>query len=816
MLFTSSVYGQSINIVSGLVSDGETLTIQGYGFGENGPTVIVFDDFEGGTHGDPVADGPGSAPVGEWYDANGLVTYSNAYSRSGSMSFMGNQDEDWTNFLEARFTGPTTDYFLSYSAMHPHGWPGGTGDEEQNWKVVWVQRLNTGEDDKIFFGTTPRPRYGPYTNVDIQLASNDSKGLLGGQGLNRFAYPIGNWYDNSKWFQGRVWMHGNSGNDTFDGDQIWWTKVDEDAIFTKQEFNDVNNYHVGYIKSATQYSYGEVRRVRFNGWATRSPGLYTYFDDLYLAEGPYAQARVEIGNKDKYDECTILAICPTTSWSDDIISANIRTATHIDDDIVYLYVVDANGTISPSWGPFIIGQQINLTDPYIGEHSGDIIHNNSVTLTGANFGPGATVITWDMFDVDDVGTPVQNTTPRLPDGVSPWTGVLAEGAFNDPFISDARSISGTSSARCTFNNGSESNWQSRVSKYFDTTESIYFSYWRYCEGGEDGSGRWGIGSKNHKTIYLFGTTSDRPQITVGATMNGGPFGLTNNQSDSNRFSLPFTSGSYLVDNATVNWDNTIEQWNRWEVYTKVNDPVGTSNDEFQAYFDNIKLYDGTNEWMRSQHSGIYDQISFGYMDNDYANYSKLHVDIDNFYIATTRARIEMGDQPTFEACTVRLIQPHTNWVEDPSSATVIINTGTFIGGTEVYFFVVDENGTTSSGYGPVTITDEPITDPTIYNVQGITVDGNAITINGINFGSSQGTVYIGNASSWDSVTTSVQQTVTDWDPVFVDITIDAGSFTGADNTYLFVIDSSALASNGSLIQLPLGFIGTPRNLIVEE
>ncbi|MBF0384973.1 MAG: hypothetical protein HQL27_03785, partial [Candidatus Omnitrophica bacterium] len=56
----------AITGVSGTLEQGSAITISGSGFGVAGPNIIVFDDFEKGTLGQPIMTGAGSAQVGEW------------------------------------------------------------------------------------------------------------------------------------------------------------------------------------------------------------------------------------------------------------------------------------------------------------------------------------------------------------------------------------------------------------------------------------------------------------------------------------------------------------------------------------------------------------------------------------------------------------------------------------------------------------------------------------------------------------------------------------------------------------------------------
>lgn len=77
---------------------------------------------------------------------------------------------------------------------------------------------------------------------------------------------------------------------------------------------------------------------------------------------------------------------------------------------------------------------------------------------------------------------------------------------------------------------------------------------------------------------------------------------------------------------------------------------------------------------------------------------------DDIYVATgphCRARIEFCDQPVYTDCTRLSLVTTTSW--SSSSLTGVFRAGEFGAGEEVHFFVTDSSGSTSSGYGPVTV-----------------------------------------------------------------------------------------------------------------
>lgn len=77
------------------------------------------------------------------------------------------------------------------------------------------------------------------------------------------------------------------------------------------------------------------------------------------------------------------------------------------------------------------------------------------------------------------------------------------------------------------------------------------------------------------------------------------------------------------------------------------------------------------------------------------------------------------------------------------------------------------------------------------------ITGSTITITGTNFGSTRGTIYIGNNASYSSATYSLVQTVgATWTATGTTFTLNQGTFTNGETAYIYVINSSGVASVG--------------------
>ena len=77
-----------------------------------------------------------------------------------------------------------------------------------------------------------------------------------------------------------------------------------------------------------------------------------YWDDIYLDN---SWARVEIGDKAYYNSCTHREIQIPSSWSENLITINVNQGSFVNGKPLYLYVVDAGGSVNNQGYPIIFG-----------------------------------------------------------------------------------------------------------------------------------------------------------------------------------------------------------------------------------------------------------------------------------------------------------------------------------------------------------------------------------------------------------------------------------------------------------------------------
>ena len=336
-----AICAPAVTTVSGVVSDGSSITVSGTGFGATGPTIKVFDNFEGGTNAayiNNAAAGNTSATIGEWepcYDCDIYrSTYSTNYSKSGTKSARQNWTTDMqegARYLVATWSQPITEVYLSYWVYLPSGMstPDG-GFSSPNWKMYWFYEAPYPTNDY-----SSETIYDPPGGGLSFGCVNDCYTDRIGQDFTPFDWS------NGQWQRIEVYLKAGTSNGAI---QEWLTNA------SSARTQAVNI-------SGKTISTGTTGWDTFHipGFARADTTTNTYYDDIYVATGAGARARVEIGNEDSYAECTNLAVATPTSWGDTSITATVRQGSFDAEDSAYMYVVHADGSVNATGYPVTIG-----------------------------------------------------------------------------------------------------------------------------------------------------------------------------------------------------------------------------------------------------------------------------------------------------------------------------------------------------------------------------------------------------------------------------------------------------------------------------
>ncbi|WP_339136536.1 MAG: hypothetical protein WGN25_01470 [Candidatus Electrothrix sp. GW3-4] len=327
--FVTTSNAASINKIDGIVSNGATITIHGADFGNEAPNVIVFDDFESGIPGDPINTGAGSATYGQWDNAMNSASYGTSVAVSGLQSFASSYQDSYLNYIQANLPVGNRNTFISWWQFLPadDNWPGEGNIDGINWKIIWIMGVNTVTDD-IFF--------------PVKLATSM---LIGGNESdpdynNYITVPIGK----GEWIRQWAWFKGSTTSTSADGEVKFWYL--DKGVGVIQEVNDIG---VNNLKET-----GSWTQIRPNGYGRETSNCEPSFDDIYIAAGPNAQARLEIGNASSYNNSTKLTVLTPTAWTDNQISATVNVGSFGTGESAYLFVFDSSGSVSAGY-PITIG-----------------------------------------------------------------------------------------------------------------------------------------------------------------------------------------------------------------------------------------------------------------------------------------------------------------------------------------------------------------------------------------------------------------------------------------------------------------------------
>ena len=361
LLIALPVFAQSptISDVSGLVLDGQQITITGNAFGANGPNVILFDDFKRGVQDQGVTL---DATLGSW-----------AWS-SASNGYNPNYENDSDGNIAARLIGSNgnggrlkfrfsdaQEIYVSYRVIIPAGehFPNTTAPNTfsngSDWKLVWLMDGDRGAagNDDLCLPTSNNP-------VDFTIGGND----------NAFQTKTGKksgdlrWFSFENWNRFSVYLKGGA-NPTVDTGIVWAQGMSQE--FGQKVFED-NPVIFDGDDTPDGYQFEDDDISRWNqlnvpGWSrSNSVNPGALYDDIYVATGGNARARIEIGNRPVYSDSTVLAIATPTSWQDNSITTTVRQGSFQDGQRAYLFIIDKDGNISDGY-PFVFGSTVDQPGP---------------------------------------------------------------------------------------------------------------------------------------------------------------------------------------------------------------------------------------------------------------------------------------------------------------------------------------------------------------------------------------------------------------------------------------------------------------------
>jgi hypothetical protein len=336
--------------------------------------------------------------------------------------------------------------------------------------------------------------------------------------------------------------------------------------------------------------------------------------------------------------------------------------------------------------------------PIVYTASGSSSHKGIVTATGTGFGSKSTVapVVWDDASGNDVfdkwdgawpdNNPAYNLNYRLP-----LRGVGLPHSRITKYIAGAHGQA----------LGPDAGYNVILFK----TRTVNFPAYTYASWYQRADNNWVFapavnGNNNFKTFaYSIGTTPyELPNNWYLAYNTPYPDSRTSGASyvfgdDTNGLTLQFPD----VRGHTQWWDESANPmsgvWTKIEVEVKYTN----QNDGYVKLWENGKLlvdYVGRTDRLpgKTRTEGIGGYASQSNQPNNWRYFADVYLDY-------SRARILLGNAPTYAASTIREVQVPTSWSD--TSVSFVVNLGKLADGAIAYLYVVDENGVANAQGMPV-------------------------------------------------------------------------------------------------------------------
>lgn len=333
--------------------------------------------------------------------------------------------------------------------------------------------------------------------------------------------------------------------------------------------------------------------------------------------------------------------------------------------------------------------------PIVNSINGPVLHDRTFTVMGGGFATGPVVYKWDNFEGDThiVGQKIG----AGPAGQIAWEIFLPNEptTYTNPKIANVDNRHGsTKFVRSVLGDkdvppGKDVSIFQWVSG--EATPHIYLTHYQRWSKDE------GTESQRNEKFWRIAKSG------WAATTN--PYIRYVSNIDSERFLYVY---DYVTDPAVSNPGirhdvlvPSANQWTRIEIYAEestndvadglvhFNQQTTTDGAFTEDNLNNIKTRSSGNSW----HSVIYEN----YLEVRNNGTVKYTHDYDDIYIANSRARVEIGNAPTWKACTHREIQIPAQWSDN--SITVTTNEGSFQECNRYYLYVVDKDGNVNAdGY----------------------------------------------------------------------------------------------------------------------
>lgn len=352
--------------------------------------------------------------------------------------------------------------------------------------------------------------------------------------------------------------------------------------------------------------------------------------------------------------------------------------------------------------------------PVINATSGPLTHGQTLTITGTGFGtkPVVAPVKYDDFEGGTYGNDVGNGWSVDCGGPG-----CSGGNGNPDYSSRQLRTNSTMSARARFfGSGATAIWASNLLLTTNYFNHVYLDYWVYFWVTPANAN---AVSGNHK-LFRIHTPSGDPNLYFNIYCDDGV--LSHLSQDHTYLDGTDATGHFhrYFNSTPPNYRNN---WKHIQGYFEKSSPVTSpppvGYDGTARFWVDSRNYVDDRDWNNTTTSASdWNRLFLGNFSAPPCDAGPtctgcgtardtIYVYMDNAYVDTTQAHVEIGDGTTYNTCTVREIQPPTSWID--TAINITLNRGAWADFTGKYAYVVDRSGNVSNaGVGfPLTGTPPP-------------------------------------------------------------------------------------------------------------
>lgn len=339
MLATNSFAAPVINNVTGSLTNGQTLTISGTGFGVKAVTKPVYwDTVDNVSLYNNLANGA-TIPTkeGSWVDRT-------AINSSSPWQYNSSQDMGTSNGVFALTTTEGRNGSKGYKSK---------GSSGTATKQATLEGLNFTPTGKVYMSWWWKPSSDPGAGV---WSGNMGKYM-------RFAKASDQANYTSSWsthgfmvYVGSTGYCSSTPNGGFDATWLDFGKVndwnfheawiDSTNRTMSLKINGKSVVNGGSWSQCAAFNFDQVWKVGWDGGGTAPLAITTWMDDVYVDN---TFSRVMICDNANYSNVTKCEMQPPINiWNDNQIQVTVNQGSFANNSTGYLYVVDSNGNVSTS------------------------------------------------------------------------------------------------------------------------------------------------------------------------------------------------------------------------------------------------------------------------------------------------------------------------------------------------------------------------------------------------------------------------------------------------------------------------------------